>query len=66
MKSYKNPFILDSKDPVDDYKTFLTGETRYASLKKLFPEAADKLFEINEKEATERREKYKALANQDK
>ncbi|MBR1747756.1 MAG: pyruvate:ferredoxin (flavodoxin) oxidoreductase [Clostridia bacterium] len=61
----KNPFTLDSKDPTEDYKTFLTGETRYASLRKLFPEAAEKLFDINEKQAAERREKYKNLAKND-
>ena len=61
----ENPFTLDSKDPTEDYKAFLVGETRYASLKKLFPAQAEKLFEINEKEAAERRERYKALAKKD-
>ena len=61
----KNPFSLDSKDPTADYKTFLLSETRYASLKKQFPAQAEQLFDINEKEAAERREKYKTLANQD-
>ena len=61
----KNPFTLDSKDPVADYKSFLLGETRYTSLKKMFPEQAEKLFEINEKDAAERREKYKELAKND-
>ena len=61
----KNPFTLDSKDPTADYKTFLLSETRYSSLKKLFPDKADQLFEINEAQAAERREKYKNLAGQD-
>ncbi len=61
----KNPFSLDSKDPTADYKAFLLSETRYASLKKQFPAQAEQLFDINEKEAAERREKYKTLANQD-
>ena len=61
----KNPFTLDSKEPTGDYKAFLLGETRYTSLKKLFPDAADKLFEINEKDAAERREKYKNMAKND-
>ena len=60
----KNPFSLDSKDPTADYKTFLLSETRYASLKKQFPAQAEQLFDINEKEAAERREKYKTLAEQ--
>ncbi len=59
----KNPFSLDSKEPVADYKTFLLSENRYASLKKLFPAQADKLFEINEEQAKARYEGYKALAD---
>ncbi len=59
----QNPFVLDSKDPVIDYKTFLAGETRYASLKKVHPEQAEALFDLNEKEAAKRRENYKAMAN---
>ncbi len=58
----KNPFILDSKDPVEDYKTFLEGEVRYASLKKLFPDVAEKLFEQSAKDAKERLEGYKNKA----
>lgn len=61
----KNPFTLDSKDPTLDYKSFLLGETRYTSLKKMFPEQAEKLFETNEKDAAERREKYKEMAKND-
>ncbi|NCA67700.1 MAG: 4Fe-4S dicluster domain-containing protein, partial [Clostridia bacterium] len=59
----QNPFILDSKDPTTDYKTFLSGETRYASLKKMFPDHAETLFDLNEKEAARRRETYKEMAN---
>ena len=58
----KNPFILDSKDPVEDYKEFLNGEVRYASLKKLFPEVAEKLFDQSAEDAKERLEGYKKLA----
>ncbi len=60
----ENPFTLDSKDPTADYKSFLLGETRYTSLKKMFPEQAEKLFEINERDAAERRERYKELASE--
>ncbi len=62
----KNPFILDSKEPTGDYKAFLTGETRYASLKKLYPGVAEELFNVNEAQAKARYEGYKALANTDK
>ena len=58
----KNPFILDSKDPVADYKTFLEGEVRYTSLTKMFPEVAEQLFEQNAKDAKARMESYKKLA----
>jgi pyruvate-ferredoxin/flavodoxin oxidoreductase len=60
----KNPFTLDSKDPVADYRTFLEGEVRYTSLTKLFPEVADQLFEQAAKDAAERLASYKKLAAQ--
>ena len=40
------------------------GEVRYASLAKAFPEAAEALFEKTHKDAMERLENYKKLANQ--
>ncbi len=40
----KNPFILDSKEPKKSIQDFLNSEVRYASLKKTFPEEAEKLF----------------------
>ncbi|MDP4176941.1 MAG: pyruvate:ferredoxin (flavodoxin) oxidoreductase [Bacillota bacterium] len=58
----KNPFILDSKEPKADFKEFLLGEVRYASLKKAFPEEAEALFAKTEKDAKERLEGYKKLA----
>ena len=58
----KNPFILDSKEPKGDFKEFLMGEVRYASLAKAFPEAADALFEKTYNDAMERLEGYKKLA----
>ncbi|MGI6150421.1 MAG: pyruvate:ferredoxin (flavodoxin) oxidoreductase [Christensenellales bacterium] len=58
----KNPFILDSKPPKADYKDFIMGEVRYASLTKLFPETAKELFERAEQEAKEKRAYYEKLA----
>lgn len=58
----KNPFILDSKEPTASFKDFLNGEVRYTSLVQSFPEVADELFEKAEKDAKERYEKYKKLA----
>ena len=40
----KNPFILDSKEPTLPYEEFLDGEVRFASLKRTFPDNAEKLF----------------------
>ena len=62
LKGTKNPFILDSKEPTGDFKEFLMGEVRYASLAKAFPEAADALFEKTKKDAEERLAGYKKLA----
>lgn len=65
-KEGKNPFILDSKEPKADFMEFLMSEVRYASLKKEFPDVADKLFEKAEKDAKERYEIYKQLAEMGK
>ena len=53
---------MDSKEPKADYKEFLMSEVRYASLKLGFPELADQLFDQAAREARERYEAYKALA----
>ncbi len=47
----KNPFSLDSKAPTADYIEFINGETRYSSLRRSFPDKADKLFDIAAKNA---------------
>ena len=65
LKGQKNPFILDSKDPKSDFKDFLMGEVRYDSLAKAFPKEAEELFNKTEKDAKERLENYKRLANQE-
>ncbi len=58
----KNPFSLDSKPPTADFKEFLLGEVRYASLKQEFPEVADQLFDKTAKDAAERLDSYRRLA----
>ena len=60
----KNPFTLDSKEPTASFKDFLLGEVRYAALTKTFPEVADMLFDKAERDAKERYETYKRLAEQ--
>ena len=61
-KEGKNPFILDSKDPVGSYKDFIHGEVRYSQLMNVFPDIAAEMFELSEEHAKERLEKYKKLA----
>ncbi len=61
-KNGENPFILDSKEPKESFREFLMGEVRYASLTKTFPEIAEELFTRAEKEAGEKYNKYKAMA----
>ena len=57
----KNPFSLDSKEPTGDFREFLMGEVRFASLMKTFPEAAEALFEKTERDAKERHASYVRL-----
>ncbi len=57
-----NPFVLDSKEPKDNFRDFLMGEVRYASLTKTFPEIAEDLFTRAEKDAIEKYKKYNGLA----
>lgn len=58
----KNPFVLDSKEPKASFREFLNGEVRYSSLVQTFPDQAEELFIKAEKEAKEKYEKYKKLA----
>ena len=54
----KNPFQLDSKAPTADYKQFISGEVRYSSLTRAFPDRADVLFD---KAAENAKAKYEHL-----
>ncbi|MBK5240364.1 pyruvate:ferredoxin (flavodoxin) oxidoreductase [Clostridium sp.] len=60
----KNPFILDSKEPTTSFREYLMGEVRYSSLAKVYPEIAEELFVKTEKDAMDRLEGYKKLAEQ--
>ncbi len=53
------PMTVDSKAPSMDYEDFLDGETRYAALKRTFPENAKTLFSAASREASERYQSYK-------
>ncbi len=58
----KNPFTLDSKEPTGDFQAFINSEVRYSSLKRTFPDVAEKLFKQAEEDARERLEIYKNMA----
>jgi len=58
----KNPFILDSKEPDGTLQEFLSGEVRYASLEKTFPDESKKLRARIEEELMERYEAIKIKA----
>lgn len=58
----KNPFVLDSKEPTEPFMDFLESEVRYTSLRRSFPEEAEELFKAAERDAKERYEKYKKMA----
>ncbi|MFH2066005.1 MAG: pyruvate:ferredoxin (flavodoxin) oxidoreductase [Pseudomonadota bacterium] len=58
----KNPFILESKAPDGKLKEFLSGEVRYASLHKMFPDEAEKLHKRLEEEFAQRYESMKQMA----
>ena len=60
----KNPFILDSEEPEEDFQEFLMGEVRYASLKRQYPAQAATLLEKTEQDAKERFERYRRLADE--
>jgi len=57
----EHPFQLDSKEPKMAYTDFLDGEVRYASLRRTFPDNADKLFAKGSEDAMERYDKYKKM-----
>jgi pyruvate-ferredoxin/flavodoxin oxidoreductase len=58
----KNPFTLDSKEPKASFKDFIMDQVRYTSLVGANPEQAEQLFAKAEKEAKEKYENYKKMA----
>jgi pyruvate-ferredoxin/flavodoxin oxidoreductase len=59
----KNPFILDSKEPDGSLQEFLSGEIRYATLQKTFPEESKKLTARLEAELMDRYGELKLMAD---
>ena len=60
----EHPMQLDSKEPSMPYIDYLNGENRYVSLKKAFPEEAERLFEKGAEQAQERYERYRRLSEE--
>ena len=58
----KNPFTLDSKDPTESFREFLMGQVRYSAILKQYPEQAEEMFQMAEKQAQDRLMAYKRLA----
>ncbi len=58
----KNPMTIDCKPATGDYKEFLLGEARYASLTRSFPERAEELFAQAEETAKASRAHLEKLA----
>ena len=62
----KNPFTLDSKEPDwDTFYNFIYNEIRYESLKKGFPEEADRLSKIALADAKWRYDTFRRMADMD-
>ncbi len=61
----KNPLQFESKEPDGTFQQFLASEVRYSSLKKMFPEIAEKAFVKAEKDMMGRYKYYKKLAELD-
>jgi pyruvate-ferredoxin/flavodoxin oxidoreductase len=59
----ENPFILDSKEPDGTLQEFLSGEVRFASLEKTFPEESKRLRIQIEKEYRNRYEILRTMAD---
>ncbi|MDD2393395.1 MAG: hypothetical protein PHV88_04975, partial [Eubacteriales bacterium] len=59
----KNPFTLDSKEPVAPIRDFLMTEVRYTSLMRKFSqERVDSIFDMAQQDADERLDSYKRMA----
>ncbi len=61
----KNPFTLDSKEPTESFRDFIMGQVRYSAILKQYPEQAEEMFQMAEKQAKDRLANYKRLAAQE-
>ena len=60
----ENPFTLDSPEPKAPFRDFLESEVRYYALLRSSPELAEELFAQAEKDAKDRYQEYRRLADQ--
>jgi pyruvate-ferredoxin/flavodoxin oxidoreductase len=60
----KNPFTFESKAPDGTIQAFLSGENRYASLEKSYPDESKRLRQQLEKEVAEKYRSYQLMAGQ--
>lgn len=58
----RNPFVMDSREPSGSFKDFIHGEIRYSSLMNVFPDIAEEMFDQADKNAKERYESYRRMA----
>ncbi len=61
-KEDKNPFVYETKDPKMDMMDFLMNEIRYNTLKRQFPDVADKLYEQAIQFKKDKHEYYKKMS----
>jgi len=61
-KEQKNPFIYETKDPKMDMMDFLMNEIRYNTLKRQFPDVADKLYKQAVEFKKDKHEYYKKMS----
>ncbi len=59
----KNPFVLDSKEAKKSFRDFLLSEIRFSQIQTTFPDIAEELFSKAEKDARDRYQSYKRLAD---
>lgn len=64
-KQGKNPFVLDSKEPKDNYLDYLKSEVRYTQLENTFPESAQRLFDKGQENALRMYNRYKKLSEEE-
>lgn len=59
----KNPFVLDSKEPTQDFKEYIKSEIRFNALSKVAPDRVEEIYDKAAKFAEENRKYYKGLSD---